>query len=53
MLQEKRAPEELKEKCTESTTIWEWLIGKDEFHLEQRYMQIGARRATSACLSAK
>jgi len=23
----------------------EWLIGKDEFHLEQRYMQIGARRA--------
>jgi len=25
--------------------LGEWLIGKDESHLEQRYLQIGARRA--------
>jgi hypothetical protein len=26
--------------------LGEWLIGKDECHLEQRYLQIGARRAS-------
>jgi hypothetical protein len=25
--------------------LGEWLMGKDELHLEQRYLQIGARRA--------
>jgi len=39
-------PEELKEKVYGIYHhLGEWLIGKDEFHLEQRYMQIGARRA--------
>jgi hypothetical protein len=26
--------------------LGEWLIGKDESHLEQRYLEIGSRRAT-------
>jgi hypothetical protein len=26
--------------------LGEWLIGKDKLHLEQRYLQIGARRAS-------
>ena len=39
-------PQELKEKVYGIYHhLGEWLIGKDEFHLEQRYMQIGARRA--------
>ena len=27
--------------------LGEWLIGKDELHLEQRYLQIGARAGPS------
>jgi hypothetical protein len=39
-------PEELKERvCEVYRHLGEWLIGKDELHLEQRYLQIGARRA--------
>ena len=39
-------PEELKEKVYGIYHhLGEWLIGKDEFQLEQRNMQIGARRA--------
>src|ERR1035441_5465282 len=38
--------EELKERVYEIYHhLGEWLMGKDEFHLEQRYMAIGARRA--------
>jgi hypothetical protein len=38
--------EELKERVYEIYHhLGEWLMGKDEFHLEQRYMTIGARRA--------
>lgn len=38
--------EELKERVYEIYRhLGEWLIGKDESHLEQRYLQIGARRA--------
>lgn len=40
-------PEELKERVYEIYHhLGEWLIGKDEFRLEQRYMDIGARRAS-------
>ena len=39
-------PEELKERVYEIYRhLGEWLMGEDEFHLEQRYLQIGARRA--------
>jgi hypothetical protein len=39
-------PEELKERVYEIYRhLGEWLMGKDEVHLEQRYLQIGARRA--------
>ncbi len=39
-------PEELKERVYEIYRhLGEWLIGKDKLHLEQRYLQIGARRA--------
>jgi hypothetical protein len=39
-------PEELKERVSEVYRhLGEWLIGKDELHLEQRYLQIGAQRA--------
>jgi hypothetical protein len=38
--------EELKERVYEIYRhLGEWLIGKDESHLEQRYLQIGASRA--------
>jgi len=38
--------EELKQTVYEIYRhLGEWLIGKDESHLAQRYMQIGARRA--------
>ncbi len=38
--------EELKERVYEIYRhLGEWLIGKDESHLEQRYLQIGAARA--------
>ena len=38
--------EELQERVYEIYRhLGEWLIGKDEAHLEQRYLQIGARRA--------
>jgi len=38
--------EELKERVYEVYRhLGEWLMGKDEFRLEQRYLQIGARRA--------
>jgi len=38
--------EELKERVYEIYRhLGEWLIGKDEIHLEHRYLQIGARRA--------
>jgi hypothetical protein len=40
-------PEELKERVYEIYRhLGEWLIGKDKLHLEQRYLQIGARRAS-------
>jgi hypothetical protein len=40
-------PEELKERVYEIYHhLGEWLIGKDELHLERRYLQIGARRAS-------
>jgi len=39
--------EELKERVYEIYRhLGEWLVGKDEAYLEQRYLQIGARRAT-------
>ena len=39
-------PEELKERvCEIYRHLGEWLMGKDELQLEQRYLQIGARRA--------
>lgn len=39
--------EELQERVYEIYRhLGEWLIGKDEVHLEQRYLQIGARRAS-------
>ena len=39
-------PEELKERVYEIYHhLGEWLMGKDEFHLEHRYLQIGGRRA--------
>jgi hypothetical protein len=39
-------PEELKDRVREVYRhLGEWLIGKDEVHLEQRYLQIGAQRA--------
>ena len=39
--------EELKEKVYEIYRhLGEWLMGKDELQLEQRYLQIGARRAS-------
>ena len=41
--------DELKEKVYEIYRhLGEWLIGKDETHLEQRYMDIGARRASQS-----
>jgi len=40
-------PDELQERVYEVYRhLGEWLIGKDEIHLEQRYLQIGARRAS-------
>jgi hypothetical protein len=40
-------PDELKERVYEIYRhLGEWLIGKDKLHLEQRYLQIGARRAS-------
>jgi hypothetical protein len=40
-------PEELKERVYEIYRhLGEWLIGKDKLNLEQRYLQIGARRAS-------
>jgi hypothetical protein len=39
--------EELKERVYEIYRhLGEWLIGKDESHLEQRYLEIGASRAS-------
>jgi hypothetical protein len=39
-------PGELEERVYEIYRhLGEWLMGKDELHLEQRYLQIGARRA--------
>jgi hypothetical protein len=39
-------PEDLKERVYEIYRhLGEWLMGKDELYLEQRYLQIGARRA--------
>jgi hypothetical protein len=39
--------EELKERVYEIYRhLGEWLMGKDELHLEQRYVQIGSRRAS-------
>jgi hypothetical protein len=39
--------EDLKERVYEIYRhLGEWLIGKDESHLEQRYLEIGARRAS-------
>jgi hypothetical protein len=39
--------EELKERVYEIYRhLGEWLIGKNESHLEQRYLEIGARRAS-------
>jgi len=39
-------PEELKERVYEIYRhLGEWLMGKDELQLEQRYLQIGAQRA--------
>jgi hypothetical protein len=38
--------EELQERVYEIYRhLGEWLMGKDEIHLEQRYLQIGAKRA--------
>jgi len=39
-------PEELKERVYEIYRhLGEWLIGKTEFDIEERYLEIGARRA--------
>jgi hypothetical protein len=39
-------PEELKERVAEIYRhLGDWLISRDEFDLEQRYLKIGARRA--------
>jgi len=39
-------PEDLKERVGEIYRhLGEWLMGKDELQLEQRYLKIGARRA--------
>jgi hypothetical protein len=39
-------PDDLKERVYEIYRhLGEWLMGKDELQLEQRYLQIGARRA--------
>jgi hypothetical protein len=39
-------PEELKDRVYEIYHhLGEWLMGKDEFHLEERYLKIGAKRA--------
>ena len=39
-------PEDLKERVYEIYRhLGEWLMGKDELYLEQRYLQIGARQA--------
>ena len=44
--QQKVPTEDLKERVYEIYRhLGEWLIGKDESYLEQRYLQIGARRA--------
>ncbi|MGB8011597.1 MAG: hypothetical protein WCF68_08285 [Terriglobales bacterium] len=44
--QSKVPPEELKERVYEIYRhLGEWLMRKEEFQLEQRYLQIGARRA--------
>jgi hypothetical protein len=44
--QKKVPPEDLKERVYEVYRhLGEWLMGKDERQLEQRYLQIGARRA--------
>lgn len=40
-------PDDLKERVYEIYRhLGEWLMGKDELQLEQRYLQIGARRAS-------
>jgi hypothetical protein len=39
-------PEELKDRVYEIYHhLGEWLMGKNEFHLEERYLKIGAKRA--------
>jgi len=39
-------PEDLKERVGEIYRhLGEWLMGKDELQLEERYLRIGARRA--------
>ena len=44
--QQKVPPEDLNERVYEVYRhLGEWLMGKDEHQLEQRYLQIGARRA--------
>ncbi len=44
--QQKVPPEDLNERVSEIYRhLGEWLMGKDELQLEQRYLQIGARRA--------
>ena len=44
--QQKVPPEDLNERVYEIYRhLGEWLMGKDELQLEQRYLQIGARRA--------
>jgi len=44
--QQKVPPEDLNERVYEIYRhLGEWLMGKDEHQLEQRYLQIGARRA--------
>lgn len=43
---EKVSPEDLKERVHEIYHhLGDWLMTKDEFDLEQRYLRIGARRA--------
>ena len=43
---EKVSPEDLKERVHEIYhPLGDWLMTKDEFDLEQRYLRIGARRA--------
>ena len=44
--QQKVPPEDLNERVGEIYRhLGEWLMGKDELQLEERYLQIGARRA--------